>query len=121
VALATPRTQYLYVVRAVFTDPDLEAEWNDWYDRVHVPELLGVPGFVSATRFRQLGLEGHYLAIYEIESPNVFAEPRYAQITGWGKWAPMIAQWSRSVQYLESELPIVNYVDPPDKAVADLN
>ena len=108
--LSPSRTPYVYVVRAVFASPEHESAWNDWYDNVHVPELLSVPGFVSAVRFRQLGAEGHYLAIYEIESPAVFTHPRYAQITGWGEWAPMIAEWSRSVHQVDSQLPVVNYV-----------
>jgi hypothetical protein len=98
------------MVRSVFSSPEHEAAWNDWYDNVHLPELLSVPGFVSAVRFRQLGAEGHYLAMYEIDDPRVFSEPRYAQITGWGEWAPMVTEWSRSVHVIDGELPVVNYV-----------
>jgi hypothetical protein len=110
VALKPASTRYVYLVRSVFSSPDHEAAWNDWYDNVHVPELLSVPGFVSAVRFRQLGTEGQYLAMYEIEHPDVFSEARYAQVTGWGEWAPMIAEWSRSVHAIEGDLPVINYV-----------
>jgi hypothetical protein len=46
-----------------------EAEFNDWYDNHHVPDVLAVPGFVAAQRFRaDAAAPGHpYLAIYEIE------------------------------------------------------
>jgi hypothetical protein len=110
VTLPQAKTRYIYVVRAVFTSPENEAAWNDWYDNKHVPDLLGVPGFVSATRFRQLGADGHYLAMYEIESPAVFEESQYAKITGWGEWAPMIAEWSRAIHRVEGNLPVVGYV-----------
>ena len=104
------QTRYIYLVRSVFSSPEHESAWNDWYDNVHLPELLSVPGFVSAVRFRQLGADGHYLAMYEIDDPRVFSEPRYAQITGWGEWAPMVTEWSRSVHVIDGELPVVNYV-----------
>jgi hypothetical protein len=118
-ALNRAQTRYLYVVRSVFSSPEHEAAWNDWYDNVHLPELLSVPGFVSAVRFRQLGAEGHYLAMYEIDDPRVFAEPRYAQITGWGEWAPMVAEWSRSVHLIDGALPVVNYVPQDNSGVSD--
>jgi hypothetical protein len=88
-------------------------------DNVHLPELLSVPGFVSAVRFRQLGAEGHYLAMYEIDHPRVFSEPRYAQITGWGEWAPVVTAWSRSVYVIDGELPVVNYVPRAKGAASD--
>lgn len=55
------------------TDGD-DAEFNRWYDEVHLKEVLEAPGFVAAERF-DLGeaqmVEAErphrYLAIYEIE------------------------------------------------------
>ena len=37
----------------VFTNPvkGKEREFNEWYDTVHVPEVLGIPGVLSAQRF----------------------------------------------------------------------
>jgi hypothetical protein len=87
---------------------------------VHLPDLLSVPGFVSAVRFRQLGAESHYLAIYEIEHLRVFSEPRYAEITGWGEWAAMIAEWSRSIHVIDGELPITNYLPEGDGSASDV-
>lgn len=65
----------------VFTEPTpgREDEYNEWYDRVHLGEVLEVEGFVAAERFRlseaQIGatgeqVPGRYLAIYEIEAPS---------------------------------------------------
>ena len=36
----------------VFSNPQAgrEDEFNDWYDNVHVPEVLSVPGMISAQR-----------------------------------------------------------------------
>ena len=50
--------------------------FNDWYDNVHLGEVLEVPGFTAAQRFRVkgdpvAGESGHrYLAVYELETDD---------------------------------------------------
>ncbi len=50
-----------------------EGEYNEWYTDVHLGEVVGIPGFISAQRFEladtQMGPEGQhrYLALYEVE------------------------------------------------------
>jgi hypothetical protein len=65
----------VYVVRARPVSPDRDGEFNEWYDGAHVPELLAVPGFVSARRYRRVGDDGgpEYLAVYEIEADDLAA------------------------------------------------
>jgi hypothetical protein len=53
-------------------------ELNEWFEKQHVPDLLQIPGFVSARRVavRPLGArEGipvwDFMAIYEIEAEDV--------------------------------------------------
>lgn len=76
----------------VFTscDPDHVAEFNSWYDDVHLADLLTVPGIVGARRFKlsdqQVVANGPhvslqdsaslppqlpYVAIYDIETDNI--------------------------------------------------
>jgi len=65
----------------VMTNPvaGKEAEYNDWYNKHHVPDVLNVPGFACAQRMRladtQFGGEPHktfkYLALYEIETDDL--------------------------------------------------
>ncbi|MBV8134304.1 MAG: hypothetical protein JO121_01505 [Deltaproteobacteria bacterium] len=65
----------------VLTNPveGKESEYNDWYNRQHIPDVLNVPGFVSAQRFRladtQMNRDENrahkYLAIYEIETDDL--------------------------------------------------
>ena len=68
----------------VFTEPapGREDEYNQWYDEVHLREVLEIEGFVAAQRFKisdaQIaGMTGdvpaRYLAIYEIEGGDVEA------------------------------------------------
>jgi hypothetical protein len=65
-------SKYYYVVtsRAVL---GREQEYNEWYERQHIPDVLSVPGFLSAERLvTEVDGERQYLAIYEmdIESPE---------------------------------------------------
>lgn len=53
-----------------------EAEFNDWYQHVHLGEVVAFRGFKSAQRFRRVrSLTGPsnypYLAIYEIETDDI--------------------------------------------------
>jgi len=52
--------------------PELEKEFNDWYDTEHVPLLMRVPGWMASRRFIRIqGNAPKYLALYELESPAV--------------------------------------------------
>lgn len=53
--------------------PGREAEYNDWYDNVHLPDVCDIPGISSARRFRLDKPEGlhRYLALYEIETDDI--------------------------------------------------
>lgn len=66
----------------VFTAPveGREEEFNTWQAEVHIPELLAkVPGFASATRYRNVGSTPGirpYVTIWELSKPpaEVMAE-----------------------------------------------
>jgi hypothetical protein len=67
----------LMVVRSNPKD-GLEAEFNDWYDNTHFPEILAVPGFVSAKRYKLTSgdANGHeYIAVYEYEHADDLTVP----------------------------------------------
>ena len=42
------------VVKANLSDSRLDAEFNEWYNRVHVPNFVAMPGFTRAWRIRRL-------------------------------------------------------------------
>jgi len=55
-----------------------EGEFNDWYTREHLPDVLRVPGIVAAQRLRRTDTQRDagpypwkYLAIYECETDDV--------------------------------------------------
>lgn len=72
-------------VLIVFTNPvntESEQAFNDWYDNHHMPDVLAIPGFVSARRFRLADVNGareiveqeagyRYAAVYELEAGDL--------------------------------------------------
>src|SRR6266851_226129 len=58
-------------------DPEFEAEYHRWYDEEHIAHLLAVPGFLSAGRYVALKGGPKYLALYELESPDVLKSPAF--------------------------------------------
>ncbi len=51
-----------------------DEDFEQWYDQQHMPDLLAIPGFVSAERFTCIGDAPHrYMAIYEIETDDLNA------------------------------------------------
>ena len=60
-------TAGLFIIESNCTVPAREGEFNAWYDRTHIPDLLATGLFSTAHRFAAMaGQEGGtYLAIYE--------------------------------------------------------
>ncbi|KAA9156736.1 hypothetical protein FPZ12_026545 [Amycolatopsis acidicola] len=48
-----------------------EAGYHRWYDEVHLPEVLAIPGVRSARRYES---GDEFLAVYVLDSPEVAAE-----------------------------------------------
>lgn len=53
-------------------------ELNDWWTNTHIPDVLKIPGFISAQRHRLAemqrdgaGREWNYLTIYQVDTDNV--------------------------------------------------
>jgi hypothetical protein len=68
--------KYTFVVLTNPTSGN-ETEYNRWYNEQHIPDVLNVPGFVAAQRFRLADSETgdkhphKYLALYEIETNDL--------------------------------------------------
>ena len=57
---------------------ELEDEFNRWYDRVHIPSRMSVPGFVNVKRFRAADdVSPRYLTIYELTGPEILDSEAY--------------------------------------------
>ena len=81
----------LLVVGVDFEASSGEEEFNDWYSKVHVGDVLTVPGVIRGSRYvalrRQEG-QTKYLATYDIESEElahtIFKTP---------EWRALMADW----------------------------
>ena len=94
-------SKYLFIV-SMDVAKDKEALFNEVYDTEHVPELAKVPGVRGVTRMKtepaafNIGgerkvLDGAgaptYVAIYEIDSPDVLLSKAWAEAGEKGRWA----------------------------------
>jgi hypothetical protein len=72
------------LLNAMNIAPELEAEFNEWYDKEHIPALAAVPGVLCARRFRGTG-NRTYVALYHLERPEVVesAEWKTARESEW--------------------------------------
>lgn len=57
--------------------PGGEAEFDHWHIREHIPERLGVPGFLRFRRYRVLRGPAAYFYFYETESIATLSSPAY--------------------------------------------
>ena len=96
-------------------------ELNEWFEKQHVPDLLKIPGFVSARRVavRPLGVrEGipvwDFMAIYEIDAadvPAVIKEAGVRMASGVIKLSEALDR-SSSLALLGSQLSFRQASDP---------
>ena len=91
-------------------DPEVEAEWNRWYDEVHLPDALRCPGVLSGRRFVSSGPISEsdrgerrsvgktlYTTVYCLESPAAVSTPEFTAMRGWDRFAPHVRSQTRVV------------------------
>ncbi len=66
--------KWLLMVESNSSDVAREAEFNDWYTKIHLPDVLQTPGFIRAVRYESiepLAGKAKFLATYEIEADDI--------------------------------------------------
>ena len=54
--------------------PEMRAEWEDWHSHEHMPERLGIPGFLRGSRW----ISGEsYFVLYEVEGMGTLTTGAY--------------------------------------------
>jgi hypothetical protein len=83
-ASAGQAAPFHYVV-ATDVQAGWEQEFNDWYDKEHLPGLAAVPGNALACRLRNLDGGPRYHACYRLASPQVMEHPAWLAVrhTAW--------------------------------------
>jgi hypothetical protein len=57
--------------------PEGLAEFHAWHGEEHMPERVGIPGFLRGRRFRAIEASLQFFNLYETASPDVVAGPDY--------------------------------------------
>ncbi len=71
------------IVLMIRTDvtPDIETEWNHWYDNEHIPNRMDhIPGFLAARRFVALNDAPKYLTLYDLAGVDVLTSDVYLKL-----------------------------------------
>jgi len=67
-------TPWLYIVHTDIPDHIVD-EYNEWYDKEHLPRLVTVPGVIRARRYTAVSGGPKYLTAYELTDRNAFESP----------------------------------------------
>ena len=82
-------TEWIMVVN-VDIDPEIEAEWDHWYDTIHLPEIVGCPGFIRSTRYKAPKVDENgrlqQVSIYELDRADAMETPEFAAVRGVGPY-----------------------------------
>ena len=80
-------------------------EFHDWYDREHVPERLGVPGFLNAERWIAEDNPSVHVATYDLDNAAVLATPAYLAVGGVNQsvWTKRVTAMCRRIMRFEGE------------------
>ena len=106
------QASHLLIVTAE-VDPGVEADWNRWYDKEHLPDALACPGVLSGRRFCSVGETRQsnrgtstgsaakiYTTIYELSGPEAVNTPEFHKMRGWYQFAPHVRAQTRVVAAL---------------------
>lgn len=73
------------------------ANFYEWHDREHIPERVGIPGFLRGRRYIALSGTPEYFTLYEVHNKSVLTGPDYlARLNSPTEWT------TRSVQHFRN-------------------
>ena len=92
-------------------DAAVEADWNTWYDEVHLPDALACPGVLRGTRYLTDGVVSQtdrgtvtrtprrlYTTVYELSGPGAVATTEFTAMRGWAQFAPHVRSETRVIE-----------------------
>ena len=82
--------KHILLVVRIDVEPEMEDEFNRWYNEEHIPGLLNVPGVLWAKRGINTGKGPKYIAVYEHESIDVQSSEAYRKVTQ--------TEWTRRIE-----------------------
>jgi hypothetical protein len=98
------------LIVTVEVDAAVEAEWNRWYDTVHLPDALRCPGVRRGRRYVSTGSISEtthgktersdkriYTTIYELDGPAATTTPEFQAMRGWYHFAPHVSSRTQTI------------------------
>jgi hypothetical protein len=89
-------SKYIYIAQ-VSIAPEKEKAFNELYDSEHLPYVLEVPGVLSGRRFKLEWADTdempQYLAIYELDDPNLPKTDAWKIAADKGAWRKTIGPY----------------------------
>lgn len=67
-------TRWINTFEVICPNPEKEEGWIQWYMKIHAPDILDTPGFLTARLCRRKEFRdgrGQFFTIYEIESDDI--------------------------------------------------
>ena len=104
------KSKYLFIA-SMDVDPEKEDLFNEVYNTEHCPELSGVVGVGSITRFEKqtftvlIGGEARTVvvesepthhAMYELESPDVLTSAAWGEAVERGRWPEQVRPYTKN-------------------------
>jgi hypothetical protein len=90
----------IYMVEMALLETARRAEWDAWY-AAHQHRLLSIPGFRASQRFEAIHtVESPFVALHEVDSPDIFTGPHYRAKGGpsnTGEWQARMGYWHRNL------------------------
>ena len=108
------RAKYL-MIASMDVDPEHEAAFNDVYDTEHIPNLRKVPGVGRVSRYKREELtiniggeakkvsipnEPMYVAVYEVDSPEVLTSAGWAAAVEEGRWPTEVRPYTKNRRHV---------------------
>jgi hypothetical protein len=59
--------------------PEMQSDWEDWHSHEHMPERLGIPGFLRGTRWVAESGEPSYFVCYEVTNLRTITSGAYLE------------------------------------------
>lgn len=88
-SVPAPDAPWMYIVHTDIPDYIVD-EYNEWYDKEHLPRCVNIPGVLRARRFTAAACTSgnvgpKYLTAYELTGPDVWESPaaQVARKTPW--------------------------------------
>jgi len=112
------KAKYILTV-SMDVQADKEAIFNEVYDTEHIPMMREVKGVVSAHRYKMeplkmsiggevksIVMEGEptYMAVYELEYPEVLIEEGWAKAVDAGRWPTEVRPYTKNRRHVLRKL-----------------